>query len=330
MRLRLCFLTLVLALACVLTVRPHTLPEQPEENWMRPLGLYSEQYLFHRYDRYSQNDLEKFKTRVANVLKAGSQDGWEGSYLREDEAGIFFSRISWSKGDGYFSFGIETCYPELRRIDFGRIISDQDTVRFVSEFPKRSADERYVKVRWGHRRYLVAEESLAAFMEKAAGLYVEPENNEDERFQLWSDYWVTSENDEDPVPTGLPQLPDKYKHLSKAPLTAKVSSSAKRQIRSDVQHGWTFYTAPSAVYELTFSTGSNAGLKKGMVLISPATQESVFITSVSASRAKGELVRAIDDETKADHCLNDDAEKLPCPRIRVGDIFSTPVGKFWF
>src|SRR5262249_42498654 len=71
-----------------------------------------------------------------------------------------------------------------------------DTVKIIPQFAADSPRKRspatltYVKVRWGDRYYLVEEGSLAAFAEKFAGLFVEPDDAAGSNYLLWSKYLV--------------------------------------------------------------------------------------------------------------------------------------------
>ncbi|HEX6280445.1 MAG TPA: hypothetical protein VFZ49_10595 [Pyrinomonadaceae bacterium] len=317
-------------LALQLSAQSH--PEQPEENWLRELNLYSnEQFLYMRYDRYTRDDITNFKTQVAKVRAASTKDKWEGTYWFDFPDSVTYSLMSWKSSGGYFGLSVYTCLPELRSLRYGRAEATDESVTFVSEKLDEtdSSHNKYIKVRWGHRRYLVNEKSLLAFTQKAAGLYVEPDDGSNEKYQLWSDYWVASEDENDPTPKGLPVLPLRYRHLERKPLSARISNVAKPSIQEDIEFGNRVFSGPSAVYPITLSSGSSTGLAPGMILVNLKTSEEIFVKTVSSTSSKGILVRSLDDGGK-EHCIDENGEKLRCPTLSFGTSFTTKVGSFWW
>jgi hypothetical protein len=323
--------TLFAVLLLIPPIFAQNTPEQPEENWLRELNLFNNQFLFMRYDRYSIDDINSFKKQVANVRAASAKDEWEGTYSFDFPDSVTYSLLSWKSSGGYFSLSVYTCLPELQSLKYGRVEATDDSVTFISETAndKGTSGDRYIKVRWGHRRYLVNEKSLLAFTKKAAGVYVEPDEASDEKYQRWSNYWVTSEKEKDPTPEGLPILPPRYKHLERKPLSARISGVAKRSIQEDIQFGNSVFSGPSAVYPITLGSGSSAGLAPGMILVNLKTGEEVFLKTVTSTSANGILIRSLDENGK-EHCLDDNAEKFSCPKLSPGTALSTKVGSFWW
>lgn len=323
--------TILVNLVLVISTLGQSLPEQPEENWLRDLGLYNAPYVYHLYDRYSLEDINRFKEQVAKVRTSAGKDDWEGTYHFNFPDSVTFSQLTWNTSGGYFSLSVYTCLPELRSLRYGRVEATSDSVAFVSEksIDDLRFEDKYIKVRWGHRRYLVNEKSLLAFTEKAAGRYVEPENADDKTYQLWSDYWVTSNDENDSEPKGVPVLPARYKHLERKPLITRISAVGIREVKEDVETRNTIYSGPMAVYKITVQSGASTGFAPGMTLINLKTGEEIFLQTVSKTSATGILIRSIDDNGK-DHCLNDNGEKIRCPVMSSRSNLSTKSGSFWW
>lgn len=151
------------------------------------MGLYNGARLIRRFDRYSRADIERFKEKVPAVRNGPSSDPWEGSYSYDFPDSVTFSLLSWKSATGFFGLSVFTCLPELQSLRYGRVVVTDDIVTFISEkeADKGSSGDRFVKVPWGHRQYLVHEDSLAAFAEKAAGRYIEPEDPSSENYHRW-------------------------------------------------------------------------------------------------------------------------------------------------
>ncbi|MBK8149078.1 MAG: hypothetical protein IPK58_12930 [Acidobacteria bacterium] len=77
-------------------------------------------------------------------------------------------------------------------------------IKFIPEFPegstRRQAERRLIKVKWGGLELLVPDEDLKQFSERAAGLYIPPEENFYDLF-----FWIEGERLDRLV--GLPEYP---------------------------------------------------------------------------------------------------------------------------
>lgn len=111
-----------------------------------------------------------------------------------------------------------------------------------------------------------------------------------------------------------------------------LSRNAARKIAKDVSLGNTYYSAESAVYSVVLDAGLSRGVKKDMIFQLPDSGDEIIITKVYPRSASGLIVRAINEKTRADHCISDRLEPkpIPCPEIKAGSAVSTVVGKFWF
>jgi hypothetical protein len=60
------------------------------------------------------------------------------------------------------------------------------------------------------------------------------------------------------------------------------------------------------------------------------TPDELTVVRVGKGTSEAVIVRAINNDTRCDHCLTDDGKLHDCPTIRPGLSASTLVGKFWF
>jgi hypothetical protein len=109
----------------------------------------------------------------------------------------------------------------------------------------------------GDHLYLVNEKSLAVWAEKAVGRYVP---SQDGYAQSWTDYWESGDV-EAPL-KGIPTLPFQFRHLTRAPIEAKIIAIRSRKIETDFTSGLSFYSGESAVYRVRINAGSNNGVRR--------------------------------------------------------------------
>ena len=164
-------------------------PEVVEgETWVTQYGVYyPTPSMVFRYDRYSREDTVKFREKLGLLKDAKFAGEWEGNYQSgfPDEVGT--SVFRWESGAGFVNYYFYSCMPELRYLNYGRIVNTPEFIQTIPEFtadsPRKEKPDKYVKVKWDKQFYLVEESSLLAFAEKAAGIYVEPDETSDEAFQ---------------------------------------------------------------------------------------------------------------------------------------------------
>jgi len=329
MRLQKTFLVLILLFAsfqiCFGQSEEDT---QPTDNWLKNYNIYSEQFLFHRYDRYSKEDITHFRKNLDLLNASKSNNEWEGIYSVGYEETVGFSQLRWKSDVGFVSFYIYTCLPELRQINYGKITDSPDAVQIIPEFaensPRKQTSVRYVKVKWNDRRYLVEESSLLAFAEKTVGIYVEPEDTSKESYQKWANNWVTGDL-EKPL-TGLPEFPSNYKKFQRLPIEGKIISVGKRTIENEKTLGNTTYSE-AAFYEITINAGKDKEVKEGMTFEIPEIESLLTVTQVNSNTAVGLISRPIDVE-KNDECFDDNFDKILCPKIKNGLKAKTQIGLF--
>ena len=303
---------------------------QPTENWLKSYNIYSEEFLFHRYDRYSKQDIINFRKNLDLLNSSKPDDEWEGVYSVGYEETVGFSQLRWQSDVGFISFYIYTCLPELRQINYGKIIDSPDAIQIIPEFaensPRKQTSVRYIKVKWNDKLYLVEESSLPAFAEKAVGIYVEPKDSSDQNYQKWANNWIKGDS-EKPL-TGLPELPLNYKKFQRLPIEAKIISTGKRTVEEDKLLGNTTYSE-AAFYEVIIDAGKDKVIKKGMTFEVPEIENSLIITQVNSKTAVGIVSRPI-DANKNDECFGENFDKIPCPKIRNGLKVKTQIGLFYW
>lgn len=281
-----------------------------------------------RHANYSEQDLGNFQGRLETLHSAPSQNEWEGRYAPGGTDMVGISLLDISFKTGFASLYIYTCTPELRSIDYGKVVDKPDTIELVSVVPegspRKSRNVVFVKVKWGKHLYLVSEKSLAVWAEKAVGRYVP---TEDDYEQSWADYWETG--DIEAPYSGWPLLPSSFRHLERRPIEAKIFAVAPRMIETDFSSGLSFHSGESAVYRVRFNAGSSSGVRKGMTFEIKGTSEQLTVTKVGKSKSEGVIVRVIDD-ARRDHCTTDAAQLIKCPAIIPGVAISTVAGRFSF
>jgi hypothetical protein len=316
------------------------------ENWVQQYGIYTTPYVVLRYDRYSKEDTVKFREKLDLLKTAKFTDEWEGSYVRDSEE-LGISSLRLDNNVGFIDFYFYSCSLELSYIDYGKIINTPDSIQLTSEIAENSPREiktvKYVKVKWDKWQYLVEESSLAAFAEKAVGVFVEPNDDIPENNQQWSNYWVrkgsvndANWNGDDYIEkkfTGLPEFPESYKKFQRVPIETKIVSVGKRTIEAEKQFGdatYTRYFQNSAIYSITIGAGKNKGIKAGMIFEMLETGEDVYITEVNQNTAVGFIPRETDDD-KNDFCRDrDNIKEASCKKIKPLLKVRTKIGYFWF
>lgn len=299
---------------------------QPEENWLRQYNIYQDQYLFHRYDLYSKEDIIKFREKLESINNTKATNEWEGTYSVGYEETVGFSQLRWNTNAGFVDFHIYTCLPELRYVNYGTILDTPEFIQLISDksysLSKSRNSTKYVKVRWDERHYLVEESSLLAFAEKAVGIYVES----DEDTQKWRNSLV--KGDLEKLIKGLPQFPPSYKKFQRSPIETKILEVEKRTIEVEKELGNAFYSE-AVWYYVKIDAGKNRNIKVGMTFDIPETREELFITKVDQNTSVG-LIRRDFDDNKNDLCHDDEYNPTACPQIKSSLKVKTQIGRFWF
>jgi len=305
-------------------------PYRIEIDWARRFKIFDGPFLYGRLDRYSKGDLAAFEHKVESIFVSKQRDPWDGVYS-DDLTELGISELRLNNDIGFVNLYIYTCYPELRSLQYGKVRREPDTIEFIPEkspdSPSRDIPRKYVKVKWGTRQYLVEQSSLAAFAEKAAGIYVEPENSNSEG-PNWANYWFKPFTDE--MPKGLPQFPSAYKRFQRLPIEATILSVVKRTVETDnelTDGTSTSHFAEAAWYSVLINAGSDKGIKKTMKFDVLGTGEEVIITEVDKTTSTGLIIRQVDDR-KLDLCTDNNGKSVSCPKIRSRQQLRTQIGQF--
>lgn len=325
---------ILLILICLFAISQISLGQyvedfQPAENWLKQYTNYNEQFLYHRFDRYSKDDVVKFKEKFNSLNNSKNKDDWDGIYSvgYGDEVG--FSQLRLKSDAGFVSFYVYTCLPELHYLNFGKIVKSLGTIQLLPEFgensPRKATPLTYVKIKWSDRHYLVEESSVPAFAEKVVGTYVEPEDTSNENYRKWNNYWVSGDSEKPLV--GLPQFPASYKKFQRLPIETKIISVGTRTVEEEKTLGnATYYN--SAFYTVTIGAGKDKGVKEGMIFDIPEIESSLQITQVNQRNANGIIVQDIDVEKK-DKCVDDNSSKIACRKIKNNLKVKTQTGIFY-
>jgi hypothetical protein len=312
---------------------------QPEKNWLANYGIYPTEFLYHCYDRYSKEDIAKLREKLDLMKDAKSSDEWDGVYFIGSEETVNHLELHINSNTGFIYFNVYTCLPELRNINYGRIVETADFIQLSPEFapnsPRKSEPVKYVKVKWGDKFLLVEESALPFFTEKAVGIYVEPEDDSSEDRFKWTDFWVKGDsnsvnhNQVENEYVGLPQFPASYRKFQRFPIEAKIISVGNRTVGKADVAGNESGDFMEAVYKVMIGAGKNKGVKTGMTFDVPEIGEEFVIKQVNQNNAIGEIVRSL-DENKNDFCIDDNSNQITCPKIKSSMKVKTKIGYFFF
>lgn len=341
MNLRKIFLVVLSSIASLQICFGQNAPEyvEGEDNWVQKYGIYQVPFISLRYDRYSKEDTIKFREKLDLLKDEKFSDEWNGIYYVGSEETVNHSELRINSNIGFVSFNVYTCLPELRYINYGRIMNTADFIQLVPEFTenstRKSATAKYVKVKWGDKYLLVEESSLSAFAEKAVGIYVEPEDDSSEDRFKWTDFWVKGDLDSEPPSqteneyVGLPVFPASYKKFQRSPIAAKIIFVGKRIVEKSDVVGSENGEFMEAGYKITINAGKNKGVKTGMTFGVGEIGENFVITQVNQNNSVGRITRGL-DENKVDFCSDGNNNQIECPKIKTSMNVKTQIGQFWF
>ena len=314
--MKIIFTSLLLIFSFQLSFAQKNYEISAEENTYKNSKIYFNQNLFTEFDRYSVSELINFSEKL-NTLPQTNSIGWEGIYSDGSGSEVGISNFIWNKDKGFVSYYVYTCQPSLRSLNYGAIKETVDTLEIIPQIDQNSIRKnvkliKYVKVNWSQRKYLVEESSLLAFAEHVAGIYVEPEDSENDSYLKWSNFWVTGDFDRKLI--GMPVFPNAYKKFERKAIETKIKTVGKRTIEKDKSLGNTFYSE-SAFYEVIIEGGLNKKIKERMSFYCPKIQNFVYITKVHSNYSEG-FVRVDIDESKKDYCIDEENKPKKCPQIK--------------
>lgn len=279
------------------------------------------------YKQYSKTDVlaaqEKWR-----LLEADDEAGeWAGQYSPVcDFCEVSLDKLRWSPKSGFIEIHVYTCIPELRVLNFGSALESSMAVQLTPEYPSASGRslqpaKQYLKVKWGERHYLIAEQEIAEFCEHIAGLGIRGEN---EPFVV-KDFYLKDADYEKPV-SGLPMLPKGYVHLLKKPIDAKITAVGKSYIEYDYEDGCVKRTVVPA----TLDAGRASGVKVGIIFksLTGDVPSELRVTSVGKHSSRAVFVYEDwhlceeNEEAREEQTMS---EERDAPEIKVGLELSTRV-----
>lgn len=273
------------------------------------------------YGEYSKDNLTKVKEIIAT---SAHENEWEGVYNTGDiSTGVTVYFLDFEKGFAVPAY--DGCYPALTGVGYGRLVNNPDSIDLIYEFSskEKAKVKRYIKVRWDDRLYLVEENALLSFAEKAVGISApDAEGTFDYR---WTSHIVQGDWDKPAV--GFPVFPAKYKRFERRPIAANIAHVGTRKIISEKDdHGKV--TSRSAVYLITLDAGLNKKIKRGMSFAIPGFEDKIQITRVVGNKAIGTLTRSFEDDD-TEICRAED-EDITCPVAKAGMKVGTVVDAMYF
>ncbi len=284
---------------------------QEDENWLK--GFISEADHLHTLSywepiKFTPSDIAAGKKRV-NLIKAfPPENEWEGIYY--GETGIGDNKFVWNVRGGFLSFYF---YHTLKSFYFGLVLDRGDFLEL--DYEKSSKDHvsvrprfktKLVKVRVDNTHFLVPEDRLRDFCEKAAGLSTGVD----------SEYYWRKQEDMQKNVIGLPVLPTRYQKYLRRPIVVEISKVAGKEV---VQAG-TFPPSTEIHYTLVLNAGRNKKLEEDMSLFIEEIGEWVQLEKVYARSSVG-FVRRDADDNRREQCLDGrggSGEQIPCKHIKVG------------
>lgn len=292
-----------------------------DENWIREIGgaYSSERFISYRYNNFTEEDVPKAKQKLKSIKQFAPKNEWEGVYSRGIEVGDV--RLIWNLEGGFFDYYY---YHELRSLNYGKIKESPSLIELVSEKPlistpakKQSVTSvnKLVKVKVGERHFLVYENRVQDFAERAVGLSID--------LQDYFYYWSKVEDYEKNV-FGLPILPSEYKHLLRYPIEAKILSVGRKKIIPNEQSTKEF-NFDDIHYPITLNAGKNKSIKIGMNFFVEELGEWIEITKVAQTKSIGFIKRNFDEDGR-ERCWDSEGgsgQLISCKEIKVGMMSKT-------
>jgi len=286
-------LTLCLSFAAVNAAGQNA--EQPEtqtDKYGRWKNGVTEDWFFELGEKYRSEDVATAQKLWNEIEKQSNNAGdeWAGVYsIAEGEVNMSYLR--WSPQHGFVRFHIYTCLPAVRGLDYGKVVVSEDHVELVSSRASETENSeesptKYVKVKWGERHYLVAENDIESFFTYTSGRGSLPYTDAG----VPIDFWGRIDDSAKPI-ADVPVVPSAYAEHVKKPIDTRIIKVGRSYTEVDPDNDvWLDHVTP-----VTLNAGSNAGLKRGMTLhvVKSEDYETVVLTRVGRNYALGIIVRSM-------------------------------------
>jgi hypothetical protein len=284
-----------------------------DENWLKGLGTEADYLptLVYLPD-FNKKDLPSAKKRLGIVRQFTAKSEWEGIYYSETVIGD--SKLIWNTEGGFFDFYF---YHYPRYFDYGTVNDSPSFVVLVSEKPfistspkERDAKTKLVKIKVGEKHFLVPEDRLKDFCEKAVRLSTDLND---------IFYYRIKEEDFKKEVSGLPVLPAEYKNFLRYPIEARIIKVSRKKIIPNKQTTKEF-NFDDIYYPVSLDVGNNKKVKKGMNFFVEELGEWVQVTKVFQTNSFGFIRRDFDENNK-EQCWDSEGgngQIIPCKEIKVG------------
>lgn len=286
-----------------------------DENWLKGFNTeadYMQTLLYWSFERLSLKDVPQAKKRLNIVRQFTPKTQWEGLYYSNIEIGD--KKLIWNVEGGFFNFYF---YHTLKYFNFGEAEDSSGFIELkyekqtVSQTNKKAVSKsKLVKVKVGEQHFLVPENRLQDFCERAAGLNIELSD--------FNYYWMKEEDMKKSV-FGLPILPAEYRKFLRYPTEAKIIRVGSRKIIPNEQSSKE-YNFDDIHYPVTVNAGKNTNLKPRMNFFVEELGEWIEVTKVSQNKADGFIRRDFDKNNK-EQCFDSEGgsgQIIPCKQIKVG------------
>lgn len=318
---------LVVPLVCAVLVAGPARAQRPDTvSWE---DLYEEPFYLDlegdsSYAGYRVVDFDAARARWDEIGDEASAGGspWAGRYDHVGPGDVGFTALRWAPGHGFVLASVYTCTPSLRRLGYGGVTETPAAVALTSSLSAgrswpAGAPVRFLKVMWGGRRFLVAEEQIGDFCDYVAGLGAF--NGSDVDSVGSKQFFVMT--GPGPLPTeGLPVVPPGYERFVRSPVRVSIVAVGRPTVREGDGDGWN-----DVVTRVTVDAGRSAGVHKGMVfhLLGSTSDETVTIERVGRTTSEGVIVRFA--RAPGATASDDDADDPDDEPIRVGRRATTSV-----
>lgn len=293
-----------------------------DENWVKSWIPGVGELLRHDYRRYSKEDVAAAQAKWEQIEednRRAQEDEWSGNYTIDYPAelggGTALDEFRWSPQSGFVEVYVYTCTPELRRLNYGSVFSSSSMVQLLPDRAPQSPGghepaTRYLKVKWGARHYLIPEERLAIFCDRAAGLEMRKEGG-----IVIHDFYLKTDDLEKQA-EAMPVLPPGYESFVKEPIDARITAVGAGFRKIDRENDWW----DEFIVPVTINAGSARGVKRGMSFNARGFEEAetIKITQVGQKSSAGVIVRSIRKQPCVKIDETDDCQSPAYAPVRVG------------
>lgn len=287
-----------------------------DENWLKGFETeadYLEPLVYWDMKSFTLDDVERGKARLKTVRQFTPQNEWEGVYYANTFLGD--SKFIWNASGGFFSFYF---YHTLKSLTYGKATDAQafieleyEKLPFSLSGKKPGFKSKLVKVRIGKARFLVPENRLQDFCDRAVGLNT---NQEDVLY-----YWMKDVEDESKRREGLPVLPVGYQKFLRHPIKATLVSVGKRKVIPN-EHSTKEYNYDDIHYQVTINAGRDKRVKADMNFFVKDLGEWIQLTYVGQKTSVGFIRREFGENGK-EECRDSEGgngDYTECKKISVG------------